>query len=174
MAIWNRIQRGKARELQEAYDRQNESRPDVVNPASPREMKEETHSIHFSTPASKAKKSRKVTVEDVTDDDEIEYLGRTSKHAKPRRESERRPAKPTGESRTERHTRATALSNLMEKQIDDVIGGRSKHRRGTSKLSSRKKIPSQYIRPAGPNRTYQSPRPCNERASSKLWRSHWG
>ncbi len=64
-------------------------------------MKEETHSIHFSTPASKAKKPRKVTVEDVTDDDEIEYLGRTSKHAKPHCESERQPAKPTGESRTE-------------------------------------------------------------------------
>ncbi len=79
--FWNQVKREKAIELQVLYDMQNEINADLpapVNqePVAEREIKQESFLAHIPSPEiPTTRKHQKVTVEDVLDDDDIQYLG---------------------------------------------------------------------------------------------------
>lgn len=67
--------------MQVLYDMQNEINADIPTPKilehpREREIKQESPSVHIPSPViPTVRKQQKVTMEDVLDDDEVQYLG---------------------------------------------------------------------------------------------------
>ncbi len=118
--------------------------PASVNqkPVAEREIKQKSFSVHIHSPEIPTmRKCQKVTIEDILDDDDIQYLGQ--------RQAWENAHYPIVELSTKvkacSRAMATPLSNLMEQQIEDVIAGRLKCGPGNSRLPGFQKIPGQYI-----------------------------
>ncbi|KAK0462191.1 hypothetical protein IW261DRAFT_1576434 [Armillaria novae-zelandiae] len=125
--FWNRVKKEKAIELQALYDIQNNINTEPPasmrqEPVVEREIKQESFSVPIPSPV--VRRRPKVTIEDVVDDDEIEYLGRQEVP-----QENVHPVKVIKPAKSQIQPRAMAapLSNLMEQQIEDVIAGRLKH-----------------------------------------------
>ncbi|KAK0230565.1 hypothetical protein IW262DRAFT_1453465 [Armillaria fumosa] len=77
--FWNRVKKEKAIELQALYDIQNNINAELPasttqEPIVEREIKQESFSVPIPSPM--VQRRPRVTIEDVVDDDEIQYLGR--------------------------------------------------------------------------------------------------
>ncbi|PBL03961.1 hypothetical protein ARMGADRAFT_1070466 [Armillaria gallica] len=106
-------------------------------------------SSNFAKPEKvKLKKSKRpsVTIEEVMDDDEIEYLVRKAKENSNSKTASAGPSvKPKEKSRVidDKRSSSVKLSSLMEQQIDQIV-----HHLTKSKKTKSKKIPKVFVNPS--------------------------
>ncbi|KAK0484567.1 hypothetical protein IW261DRAFT_1416512 [Armillaria novae-zelandiae] len=152
LAFWNSVKKGDAKSLQELYDMQSgfeREKSHQTNEALNEEVKPHPPFVEqVPVPAHKAK-PWKVKLEEVHDQDEIEYLYKLTPPLPLGNGTRVRLATPAPSVKKEWRQSSVPLSDLMDRQIEEIMGGRPRKTfNGQAPPVTRREIPDRIINPA--------------------------